>query len=147
MPPSTDALLAMKAASVPVFTVGVGRESLAKDVQVDRVSAPRAALKGTSLMIDVVVTQTGFAGESVTLDVEDGGKIVGSQEVKLPTDGEPAAVRVRFTASEAGPRVFKFSIAPQPGEIVTQNNQREALIEVSTAARSCCISKASRAPR
>jgi hypothetical protein len=52
----TDALLAMKAASVPVFTVGVGRESLAKDVQVDRVSAPRAALKGTSLMIDVVVT-------------------------------------------------------------------------------------------
>jgi uncharacterized membrane protein len=126
----TDALLAMKAASVPVFTVGVGRESLAKDVQVDRVSAPRAALKGTSLMIDVVVTQTGFAGESVTLDVEDGGKIVGSQEVKLPADGEPAAVRVRFTASEAGPRVFKFKISPRPGEIVTQNNQREALIEV-----------------
>ena len=126
----TDALLAMKAASVPVFTVGVGRESLEKDVQVDRVSAPRAALKGTSLMIDVVVTQTGYAGESVTLDVEDGGKIVGSQEVKLPADGEPAAVRVRFTASEAGPRVFKFKITPRPGEIVTQNNQREALIEV-----------------
>ncbi len=126
----SDALLAMKAASLPVFTVGVGRESLAKDVQVDRVSAPRAALKGTSLMIDVVVTQTGFAGESVTLDVEDGGKIVGSQEVKLPTDGEPAAVRVRFIASEAGPRVFKFRITPRPGEIVTQNNQRDALIDV-----------------
>ena len=62
--------------------------------------------------------------------MEDGGKIVGSQEVKLPTDGEPAAVRVRFTASEAGPRVFKFKISPRPGEIVTQNNQREALIEV-----------------
>ena len=126
----TDALLAMKAASVPVFTVGVGRESLAKDIQVDRVSAPRAALKGTSLMIDVVVTQTGFAGEAVTLDVEDGGRIVGSQEVKLPADGEPAAVRVRFTASEAGPRVFRFKVSPRPGEIVTQNNQREALIEV-----------------
>jgi uncharacterized membrane protein len=81
-------------------------------------------------MIDVVVTQTGFAGESVTLDVEDGGKIVGAQEVKLPADGEPAAVRVRFTASEAGPRIFKFKISPRPGEIVTQNNQREALIEV-----------------
>ena len=126
----TDALLAMKAASVPVFTVGVGKESLAKDIQVDRVSAPRTALKGTSLMIDVVVTQTGFAGESVTLDVEDGGRIVGSQEVKLPVDGEPAAVRVRFTASEAGPRVFRFKISPKAGEIVTQNNQRDALIEV-----------------
>ena len=126
----SDALLAMKAAAVPVFTVGVGRESLAQDVQVDRVSAPKIALKGTSLMIDVVVTQTGFAGETVTLDVEDGGRIVGSQEVKLPMDGEPAAVRVRFTASEAGPRVFKFRIAPRPGELVTQNNQRDALVEV-----------------
>ena len=29
-----------------------------------------------------------------------------------------------------GPRVFKFQISPRPGEIVTQNNQREALIEV-----------------
>ena len=81
-------------------------------------------------MIDVVVTQTGFAGETVTLDVEDGGRIVGSQEVKLPVDGEPAAVRVRFTASEAGPRLFTFRIAPRPGEMVTQNNQREALIDV-----------------
>ena len=127
----TDALLALKASTIPVFTVGVGQEVLERDVQIDRVSTPRSALKGTSLMIDVVVTQTGYAGESVMLDVEDDGRIVGSQEVKLPLDGEPAAVRVRFTASDAGPRVFKFRIAPREGELVTQNNQREALIEIS----------------
>jgi uncharacterized membrane protein len=126
----TEALLGMKAASVPVFTVGVGQESLSRDVQIDRVSAPRSALKGTSLMIDVVVTQTGYAGETVTIDVEDEGRIVGSQEVKLPIDGEPAAVRVRFTASDPGARVFRFRIAPRDGELVTQNNQRDALIDV-----------------
>ena len=126
----TEALLALKAASVPVFTVGVGEETLKHDIQIDRVSTPRTALKGTSLMIDVVVTQTGYAGESVMLDVENDGRIVGSQEVKLPIDGEPAAVRVRFTASDAGPRVFRFRIAPRPGELVTQNNQREALIDI-----------------
>ena len=64
------------------------------------------------------------------LDVEDEGRIVGSQEVRLPADGEPAAVRVRFTASEAGPRVFRFKVAPRPGEMVTQNNVRETLIDV-----------------
>ncbi len=111
----TDALLAMKAANVPVFTVGLGRESLTKDVQIDRVSTPAAALKGTSLMVDALVTQTGYAGETVTLDVEDEGRIVGSQELKLPIDGEPATVRVRFTASDAGPRVFRFRIAPRAG--------------------------------
>jgi uncharacterized membrane protein len=126
----SDALLAMKAANVPVFTVGLGRESLTKDVQIDRVSTPASALKGTSLMVDALVTQTGYAGETVTLDVEDEGRIVGSQEVKLPIDGEPAAVRVRFTASDSGPRVFRFRIAPRSGELVTQNNQRESLVDV-----------------
>jgi uncharacterized membrane protein len=126
----SEALLAMKAADVPVFTVGLGREALTKDVQIDRVSTPTSALKGTSLMVDALITQTGYAGESVTLDVEDEGRIVGSQEVKLPIDGEPAAVRVRFTASDPGPRVFRFRIAPRLGELVTQNNQREALVDV-----------------
>jgi uncharacterized membrane protein len=126
----SEALLAMKAADVPVFTVGLGRETLTKDVQIDRVSTPTTALKGTSLMVDALITQTGYAGETVTLDVEDEGRIVGSQEVKLPIDGEPAAVRVRFTASDPGPRVFRFRIAPRVGELVTQNNQRDALVDV-----------------
>jgi len=127
----TEALLSLKAASVPVFTVGVGRDRLARDVQIDRVSTPRTALQGTSLVIDAVVTQTGYAGETVSLDVENEGRIVGSQEVKLPMDGEPAAVRVRFTAADAGARIFTFRIAPRPGELVTQNNAREALIDVA----------------
>src|SRR4029078_8427167 len=126
-----EALVSLKASAFPVFTGGVGRDRLARDVQIDRVSTPRTALQGTSLVIDAGVTQTGYAGETVSLDVENDGRIVGSQEVKLPMDGEPAAVRVRFTAAEAGARVFTFRIAPRPGELVTQNNQREALIDVS----------------
>src|SRR5260370_10741431 len=59
------------------------------------------------------------------LDVEDGGRSVGSQAVVLPADGARVSVRVRFTASEAGPRVFRLKVAPQPGEVVTQNNRRD----------------------
>ena len=50
-----DALLGLKAEGVPVFTVGVGRETLDKDIQVGRVDTPRTALKGTTLMVDVVI--------------------------------------------------------------------------------------------
>jgi uncharacterized membrane protein len=125
-----DALLASKADAVPVFTVGVGQEALSHDIQIGRVSTPRTALKGTSLLVDAIVTQTGYAGQTVTLDVEDGSRIVGSQPIRLPADGDPAAVRVRFTATEAGPRVFRLKIAPQPGEVVTENNQRDVQIDV-----------------
>ena len=57
-------------------------------------STPRTALKGTSLLVDAVLTQTGYAGQTVTLDVEDDGRIVGSQPVRLPADGDPVSVRV-----------------------------------------------------
>jgi uncharacterized membrane protein len=115
---------------VPVFTVGVGENRLTRDIQVSRINVPRTALKGTSLLVDAVITQAGYAGQSVSLDVEDEGRIVGSQEVRLPADGEPAAVRVRFTAADPGSRKIRFRIAPRPGELVTQNNAREALLEV-----------------
>ncbi|HET7694864.1 MAG TPA: glutamine amidotransferase [Vicinamibacterales bacterium] len=125
-----DALLASKAEALPVFTVGVGQETLSHDIQVGRVSTPRTALKGTSLLVDAVLTQTGYAGQTVTLDVEDEGRIVGSQPVRLPADGDPVSVRVRFTATEAGPRIFRLRVAPQPGEVVTQNNQRDVQIDI-----------------
>jgi uncharacterized membrane protein len=126
----TDALLGMKAQKIPVFTVGVGSEQLPRDVQIDRVSTPRTVLKDASLLVDVLVRQSGYAGRTVTVDVEDEGRIVGSEQVQLPADGTPASVRIRASATQAGPRLFKFRVAAQDGELVPQNNVREALINV-----------------
>jgi uncharacterized membrane protein len=125
-----EALLALKAESLPVFTIGVGQETLSKDIQVGRVATPKTALKGTTLMVDVVLSQSGFDGQKVTLDVEDEGTLVSTQEISLPDAGTPASIPVRFTVNEAGPRVLRFRVSPQQGELVTENNAREALIDV-----------------
>jgi hypothetical protein len=128
-----EALLGLKAGKLPVFTVGVGSERLSRDLQIDRVSTPRTVLKDASLLLDVVVRQTGYGGRTVTVDVEDEGRIVGSEKVTLPVDGSPASVRVRATAGESGPRLFKFRVAPLEDELVTQNNARDALLDVRDA--------------
>ena len=125
-----EPLASLKARSIPVFTVGLGQEHFSKDIQVTRVETPRAVLKGTSLVVDVMLSQTGYSGQSVTLNVEDEGRIAASQNATLPADGESSTVRVRFTAADAGTRLFRFKVAPQPGEQVTENNVRDALIEV-----------------
>jgi uncharacterized membrane protein len=125
-----EPLASLKARSIPVFTVGVGQERFERDIQVSRVETPRAVLKGTALVVDVVLSQTGYGGRTVPITVEDDGRIVSTQDVKMPADGESSTVKVRFTASEAGPRLFKFRVAGQPDEQVTQNNARDALIEV-----------------
>ena len=129
-----ETLAGLKARSIPVFTVGVGQERFARDVQVTRVETPRAVLKGTALVVDVVLSQTGYAGQTVPLSVEDDGRIVSTQEVTLPPEGESATVKVRFTANEAGPRTFKFKVPTQKDEQVTQNNARDALIQVNDRA-------------
>ena len=139
--PLAESLLPLQAAGVPVFTVGLGREEYTRDIQLSRVDTPRSVLKGASLVVDVVVAQTGYPGQQVSLQVEDEGRIVADQELTLPDDGEPATARVRFTAADAGPRLFTFRIAAQPDEMVPQNNERHALIvvegtrEVSPAGR------------
>lgn len=125
-----ESLLALKSQGVPVFTVGVGHETLDRDIQIGRVSTPRTALKGTTLMVDVVLTQSGYPGRTVNVDIEDEGRLVGTHPVRFPDDGSAATARVRFTASEAGPRVFRFRVAPQDGELITENNARESLIDV-----------------
>jgi uncharacterized membrane protein len=126
-----ETLASLKARSIPVFTLGVGQDRFAHDIQVTRVETPRDVLKGTALVVDVVLSQTGYAGQTVPLRIEDDGRIVNTQEVTLPPDGESSTVKVRFTASEAGARVFKFTVPTQPGEQVTQNNSRDALIQVN----------------
>lgn len=125
-----ESIAGVKAQGMPIFSVGVGRDRLGHDVQVTRAETPRRALKGSSLVVEVVVAQTGYAGKSVPLIVEDAGRILSTQDITLPPDGEAATVPVRFLASETGPRQVRFRIPVQDREEVEQNNQRDALVEV-----------------
>ncbi|MEZ4417140.1 MAG: glutamine amidotransferase [Gemmatimonadota bacterium] len=133
--PLQDALLPLKAAGVPVFTVGIGEESLPTDIQVSRVETPREVLRGTSVVVDVVVTHSGYTGRHVPLIVEDDGQVVSTQDVELGRSGEPTTVRVHFQAAERGPRTFRFRVPVQDDERVAENNAQDALVQVQDATR------------
>ena len=128
--PLGDELLSLRARSVPVFTVGIGRERFDKDIEIRRVEAARTALKGSAIIADVLVRQRGYGGQKVPLVVEDEGRVIASEEVALPGDGDLAPVRVHVALNDAGPRTLTFRIASQQGEQVTQNNAQQALVVV-----------------
>ena len=125
-----ESLSQLKAQGVPVFAIGVGREHLAHDVQVSRVDTPRRVLKGTALVVDVVVMQSGYAGQKVPLNVESDGRILTQQDITLPQNGESSTFRVQFLAPDAGLKTFRFRIPLQKNEQVAENNQRESRLEV-----------------
>jgi uncharacterized membrane protein len=131
--PLTEALVPLQAAGVPVFTVGLGEETLEPDIEVGRVELPRAILEGSTLLVDVVVTQVGFGRRTVPLIVEDQERILAEEEVSLGPDGEPVVARVRFQLDQAGAHRVRFSIPIQSSERVDRNNAREVQIEVRGA--------------
>ncbi|MGD8277285.1 MAG: hypothetical protein PVH00_04630, partial [Gemmatimonadota bacterium] len=126
----TETLLSLKAAQVPVYAVGLGRERFQHDIELSRVTVPATVLKDASLVVDLVVSQVGYRGRTVQVVVEDEGRIVGSEDVEFGADGEPVPVRVHFTAETAGPRRFTFRVPPQSDEQVLENNERDVLITV-----------------
>ena len=125
-----DALLPLRAASVPVFTVGVGDEEMEADVQASRVDVPETALTGTSMVVNLMVDSRGYAGRTVPIVVEDMGRIVTTEMVTLPADGQPLVAPVAITLETPGARELAFRIAGQSGERVLENNVLHSVVQV-----------------
>lgn len=128
--PLAPALVPLQAAGIPVFTVGVGEEAIAPDIEMGRVELPRSVLDGTTLLVDVVITQSGIGRRTVPLIVEDDTRLLAEEQVELGPDGEPVVARVAFHLEAPGPHRVRVRIPVQQGERVAENNAREAWIEV-----------------
>jgi hypothetical protein len=127
---SDDALVALRAAGLPVFAVGLGRAELEPDIAVARINAPRSVLRGGSFEVAVELEQRGFAGQSATVVVESDGRIVGERALTLPADGETEVARVRVDADESGIRRLRAHVEPREGELVDGNNAGIVDVEV-----------------
>jgi uncharacterized membrane protein len=129
--PMLEQLLALRARQIPIYTIGVGSERFARDIELSRVEVPTTVLREASILVEVVMVQRGYAGKKVPVVVEDSGRIVGSREVALPKDGEASVVRIRVPASESGARLLTVRVPVQSDEMVKENNDRAAVVVVS----------------
>jgi uncharacterized membrane protein len=128
--PLTEALVPLQAAGVPVFSVGLGDESIEPDIELGRVELPRAVLEGSTLMVDIVVTQSGYGQRTVPIIVEDDTRILAEETVELGRDGEPVVARIGFQLDGSGSRRIEFRVPAQEGERVERNNRRTAWVDV-----------------
>ena len=72
----SEALLGLKAEKLPVFTVGVGRDTLDKDIQVDRVTRRAVGAQGHGAAGRRGHHAVRLRRKDGALDVEDDGRIV-----------------------------------------------------------------------
>jgi uncharacterized membrane protein len=125
-----DALLALRARRVPVFTVGVGTERFARDVAIERVQAPRRTLAGASSMIEADVRLRGTGRDPVPITVEADGRVVATEAARVGDKGDLTTVRFRLPPLDPGVHRIAVRGKSLPGEIVTENNEWQTSIEV-----------------
>jgi len=123
-------LQTLRARAVPMFTVGIGADRFQRDVEIERVEVPRQVLEGSSFVATVMLRQRGYGRERIPVEVDDGGRIIAREEVELPPDGASSPVRLPVTINSAGPRTLRFRVPVQRDELLPQNNERRALLDV-----------------
>ncbi len=129
-PSIADQLAALRARGVPVYTVGIGSTRFARDIEVSELGGPRQALRNATVLLDVVITHRGFGGTSLPIVVEDSGRIVATDTVRLSRDAEATPVRLRVPTPEPGARRLTVRVPVQRGELIAENNVRRALLTV-----------------
>jgi uncharacterized membrane protein len=121
----------LRARNIPIYTVGIGMPKFPRDAEVLRVTVPRKVLKDTTVEAEVSVVATGYSGRRSKLEVLENERPVQSQEITLGGDGEVKTFNLNFSSKTSGHRIYKFRLAPFPDEIVSENNDQTALIEVA----------------
>ncbi len=119
----------LRARRIPVYTLGVGREEFDRDVQIDDVTMPRAALPGSVIPATVTIRHRGYIGETARLEVRDGESVLKTREVRFGAS-PVETVPLNFVPKSPGLREYTVSITPMAGEAVRENNRQSRLVEV-----------------
>jgi uncharacterized membrane protein len=119
---------------VPVYAVGVGREVVAEDIELEDVVVAPQGPAGSTVSAQVSIRHA--RGGLAQLKVYDGDAILASEPIQLP---DRAGVTTRFVdldVGEAGVRDLRFSIDALPDEQDLVNNTQLRPIEVPERRRS-----------
>ncbi len=114
-----------QAAGVPLYTVGIGSDSPARDLELFDLLAPDSVYLGDPATLTFRRRSYGLAGKEVTvrLTTEQSDTPLAQRTLVLGADGVGESTELTFVPEQAGDYLLTVSIAPLPGEFSTSNNR------------------------
>jgi len=116
-------IAAIRRQSIPVHTIGFGREHPARDIEILDAVLPARALPQSRLTAVVTLQSYGLSGSKTKLSVHDGAKVLVSQDVTLKGDGALQTETLTFNVGTAGPKSLEIAADPVSGEENNLNNK------------------------
>ncbi|HEX5419652.1 MAG TPA: hypothetical protein VFY39_06610 [Gammaproteobacteria bacterium] len=105
---------------VPVDTVGVGREKIPEDLELEDVEIPTEGMPGTTMSAAVSIRHA--QGGNAVLKVYDGDAILASKTIPLPNQAGVTTSSVDLDIRNPGLKDLRFTLDALPGERDTANN-------------------------
>ncbi|WP_192821615.1 vWA domain-containing protein [Rufibacter sp. LB8] len=112
-----------------VYPVALGDSIPKPDVVLEELAYNKVNYSGTSFPVQARLRHTGFAGTTVTVLLQEGGKTVQRQNVTLPRSTD-VPVSFQVTAAQPGKKHYEVLVQGPDAEFTKLNNQRHAYLDV-----------------
>ncbi|MBN1236913.1 MAG: hypothetical protein JXB36_00355 [Gammaproteobacteria bacterium] len=113
---------------VPVHTVGVGREQLPEDIELENVRIAARGARGSTVSAQVSIRHA--RGATAQLKVYDGQAILASESIELPNRAGVTTRTVDIDVGDPGIRDLRFTLDALPDERNAVNNTQLRPMEV-----------------
>jgi len=122
----------LKSQEVPVYTIGIGKEHVLKDIEIMKVATSKTMTAGSVADLFVTLRGYGYQGKTVDLEIKEGARLVETRQVLIGRDGDTQ--RIKLTLAPDAPGIYEYSaeIKPRSEEMISENNQRRFLVDNRT---------------
>jgi len=132
------AAAAMNRLGQPLYTVGFGQArglGQAKDVAVKQLLVDSNVFVKNDLAVEAQIRVDGFVNRKIPVELlfeTSPGKMerVAQEWIEPTADGQLLAVRFNYVPQTPGQYKLTLDVPPQPGELVTTNNQQSTFVSV-----------------
>ena len=124
---SVDAAAAA-AAGAPVYGIGIGPRTAARDREIVSITAADSVLSDAMVDIAVSAVSHGFGASPIELRLLENGRAIDHRRVTPAADGAPISETFRVAPNREVPTVYTVEIPAATNEPVAENNARSTLI-------------------
>ncbi|MFA6572225.1 MAG: hypothetical protein WCT77_13435 [Bacteroidota bacterium] len=130
----------------PVFTIGIGDSTEARDVSVQSVLTNDVAYLENPIPVNVCVKVSGYQSGSLALKLFDNGNLIATQNFNITPEKETATAVFEFNPKTEGIHKLTASVSAMEKEVSTRNNSMSEFVNVLKNKRQILILAGSPSP-
>lgn len=116
--------------SIPIYTIGLGDTSYVRDISISNLTTNTTGYTNTNHVIEAEITQTGFEGSAVNVQLFSGEELINEQRVSFETNDQIKPVTFEVPLNDPGLKQFEIRSEPLQDEWTQDNNSRLVSIDV-----------------